>query len=98
MFRSEPVGTEIQQMALRKGKELEIHWGAMKIEAGLTRYKGNKAINWVGNEFEHTDRIFRNLNLIAFIHKNIVSFLIFDLFLLSHSRYSFCFQAILSVL
>lgn len=29
---SDLVGTSIQQMALRKGKELEIHWGVMKTQ------------------------------------------------------------------
>ena len=40
-------------------------------KAGLIWYKRNKAISWVGNEFEHPDLIFRNINIIAFIRKNI---------------------------
>lgn len=69
MFMSDPVETWIQQMAFRKGKELEIHWGPMKIQSWFNMVQGKKPISWAGNEFEHPDRIFRNLNIIVFIKK-----------------------------
>lgn len=48
-------------------------------KVGFTWFKRNKAISWIGNEFEHPDWICRNLNVIVFTHKkNKVNFLIFD--------------------
>lgn len=58
-------------MALRKDKKLEIHWEAMKIQGQFKVIQENTAISWAGNKFEHPDRIFRNLNIIVFIYKNI---------------------------
>lgn len=42
---SGPGGTSMQQMALRKGKELEVPWRAMKIQSRFNETTGEKAIN-----------------------------------------------------
>lgn len=45
---SDPVGTSVQQMALRKGKELEIHRVVMKIQGWfhMIQEKQGNQLNW----------------------------------------------------
>lgn len=44
VFMSDPLGTQIQHIPLGKDKELEIFWGAMKIQGWYSMIQGKLGI------------------------------------------------------